>query len=94
MIWLAVGIALAGYFIGDGLKHFGKPDTKSMLEAVEEFDDHELIKEGDVHYFLGMSKEDARAFIQQYPDIPHVNVNGKLYFPKKGLREWLLNLGK
>lgn len=91
-IWLALGIAVAGYCIGDGLKNFKNPAAKTMMDYLEDDDDHELIKEKNVHYFLGISKEDTRAFIEKYPDLPSVELNGTLYFPKIKLREWVKNL--
>lgn len=91
--WLAIGLAAFGYFIGDGLKNFKNPSSKSFLESLDEEDDHELINESSVHYFAGISKEDAKSLIEQYPDIPHIKLNGKIYYPKVKLREWLKNIG-
>ncbi|MFJ7935576.1 hypothetical protein [Sporosarcina sp. NPDC096371] len=61
-IWLALGIAAAGYFIGNGLRNFKNPDAKSFSEIFNEDDEHELIAESDVHHFMGISKEDAKSF--------------------------------
>ncbi|GGC77329.1 hypothetical protein GCM10007216_04810 [Thalassobacillus devorans] len=95
MVWIALGIAAAGFFIGEGLKNFKAPDGKSLLDAFQEEDRaHELIPEKDVHNFMGISKKDANVLRQEHPDIPHLSINGNVYFPKKKLREWLLNLGK
>lgn len=94
---LAIGIALAGYFIGDGLKNMHNPDAKSFLHKLDDDDDdeeHELLSERDVHYFMGISKQDVKALIQEHPDIPHIIINGKPYYPKAKLREWLLKLGE
>ena len=40
--WLALGLAALGYFIGDGLKNFSKPQRKSKYPY--------LIKEKDLHF--------------------------------------------
>lgn len=89
--WLALGIAAAGYFIGSGIKNFKNPSAKFS----EIFDDeHELIKESDVHHFLGISKEDAKHLIQEHPDIPHIFINNKVYYPEGKLRQWLKDLGE
>src|SRR5699024_674084 len=94
LIWIAIGIAAAGYFIGSGLRNFKNPDAKgSLSEIFEDDDEHELIKENNVHYFMGISKEDTKSLIQEYPDIPHVRLNNKIYYPKAKLRKWLENLG-
>lgn len=92
-IWLAIGLAAFGYFIGDGLKNFKNPSSKSFLESLDEEDEHELIKESEVHYFAGVSKEDAKKLIEEHPDIPHIKLNGQVYYPKAKLRDWLLKLG-
>lgn len=91
---LALGIAAAGYFIGDGLKNFQNPNAKNLIDSLDEEDEHELLKENEVHYFMNISKEDAKSLIQEHPDIPHVVINGKVYYPKSKLRKWLLDLGE
>jgi hypothetical protein len=88
--WLALGIAVAGYFIGDGLKNFKKPYARGSIDF---FDEEELINEHEVHYFIGISKEDTMALLDDYPDIPHLKINGKVYYPKAKLRQWLLSVG-
>ena len=92
-IWLGLGIAIAGYLIGDGLKNFKNPESKNILESLAENDNHELINENDVHHFIGISKEDAKHMIAEHPSIPHIIINGKVYYPKTKLREWLMSIG-
>jgi hypothetical protein len=92
-VLLGLGIAAAGYFIGDGLKNFKNPQAKGLIEALDDDDEHELIKDNEVYYFIGISKEDAKTLFQEHPDIPHIMLNGTVYYPKKKLREWLLRLG-
>ncbi|PBB05543.1 MULTISPECIES: DNA-binding protein [Salimicrobium] len=92
--WIAVGIAFAGYFIGEGLKNFKNPEAgDSFSEIFREEEDYKLIKEKDVHYYIGVSKEDAKTLLQEYPDIPHVTINDKIYYPKAQLHEWLKSIG-
>lgn len=93
LLWIGLGIAVAGYFIGEGLKNFKNPHAKGIGDIFEDDDDHELIKETDVHYFIGISKEDANQLIKDYPDIPHLLINNKVYYPKAKLRNWLKDLG-
>ena len=92
MFALALGIAVAGYFIGEGLKNFKNPDARSFLDSLED-DEHELIKESEVHDFMGISKDDAKSLIQEHANIPHIIINKKAYYPREKLRNWLLNLG-
>jgi len=89
-----LGIAVTGYFIGNGLKNFKNPVAQGLSKIFDEDDEHELIKENDVHYFIGISKEDAKHLIKQYPDIPHIVIKDNVYYPKAKLRKWLTNLGE
>jgi hypothetical protein len=92
---LALGIAAAGYFLGEGLKNFKNPAAKSLLDSLDDDDaEHELINAKEVHNFMGIDKEDAKSLIEEHPDIPHKVINGKVYYPKHSLREWLLKVGK
>ena len=93
-IIIAISIAVAGYFIGDGLKNFNNPNAKSLMDSLDDDDEHELIRESDLHYFMGISKEDAKSLIQDHSDVPHIIINSKVYYPKAKLRKWLLNLGE
>lgn len=91
--WIALGLAALGYFIGDGLKNFKNPEAKGLIESFDEDDKHELLKENHVHYFIGVSKEDAKKLIEENSDIPYLKLNGNIYYPKSKLREWLLKIG-
>lgn len=93
LIWIGLGIAAAGYFIGDGLKNFQNPEAKYGLREFFEDDEHELIREKNVHYFIGISKEDAQQLLTQYPDAQRLVINGNLYYPKEKLRKWLQDIG-
>lgn len=42
---IGIGIAVAGYFIGEGLKNFKNQKVKSIFESLDEDNDHELIHE-------------------------------------------------
>ncbi|MDQ0258096.1 hypothetical protein J2S74_005561 [Evansella vedderi] len=90
-IWLAMAIVVAAYLIGDGLKNFKNPNSKNILDTLDY--DHELINENEVHHFLGISKEDTKSLISEHPNIPHIIINNKVYYPKVKLREWLMKIG-
>ena len=90
--WIGLGIAAAGYFIGNGLKNFKNPDPQESISELLD-DEHELIKEKDLHYFIGISKEDTKSLIQDHPDIPHIIINNQVYYPKGKLKKWLTNIG-
>lgn len=63
-IWIGCGIAIAGYFIGNGLKNFNNPGG-NVLGGIggifDEDDEHELINENDVHHF-GYIKRRCKVF--------------------------------
>lgn len=92
-LWLGLGLAAFGYFLGDGLKNFKNPSSKNALDFLDDDDEHELIKANDVHHFLGISREDTNHLIEKYPDIPHLTLNGNIYYPKARLRKWLKEIG-
>ena len=92
--WIAIGMIGFGYFIGDGLKNFQSPLEKRFIESAHEEDEHELIKEKDVHLFIGISKEDIQTLLKEHPDIPHIIINSKVFYPKAKLRKWLLEIGE
>lgn len=90
-IWLALGIAAAGFFIGSGLKDFNNPNAKSFSQIFDD-EEHVLIKENDVHDFIGISKDDAKYLIKEHPDIPHIIINNSVYYPREKLRKWVENV--
>ncbi|WP_405099370.1 helix-turn-helix domain-containing protein [Oceanobacillus sp. FSL H7-0719] len=92
LIWLALGIAAAGFFIGNGLKNFKNPNAKSFSEIFDD-EEPELITENDVHDIIGISKEDAKHLIKEHPDIPHIKINNRVYYPRAKLRKWVENIG-
>ena len=90
---LAIGIGLAGYCIGEGLRNFGNPRDKGLMHILDPDDDeHELMRESEVHAFMGIPKGDAEALIRERKDMPRVMINGKAYYQKAKLREWLKHL--
>lgn len=92
--WLAVGMIGAAYFIGNGLKNFKNPNSTSLSNSFS-FDNDDfwgepkLIKESKVHDYIGISKEDAKSLVEDYPSVPHIIVNGQTYFPVKKLKAWV-----
>ncbi|WP_044445251.1 hypothetical protein [Bacillus spizizenii] len=91
-IWtffLGIGVALAGYFIGEGLKQMNHP------KAYEKSDTY-LIKERDIHFyighFLGITTTEAKQLAGDMTDIPYIEINGKKYVQKHLLKEWTFTL--
>ncbi|MCR6105051.1 DNA-binding protein [Salipaludibacillus agaradhaerens] len=91
-IILALGIAGAGYFIGSGLENFKSEQPGKGSSQFFEDESEQLIKDTDLHHYTGLSKEDARSLINAYPDVPHMKINGNVYYHKKNLDDWLMTL--
>lgn len=91
LIWIGLGIAAAGYCIGNGLQNFKNPYAQGIFD---DDDEHELIQGKDVHHFIGVPKGDVQHLIKEYPNIPQIFINGKVFYPKVKLRKWLENLGE
>jgi len=79
--WIAVGLAALGYFIGDGLKNFSKPQKKSSYPY--------LIKEKDLHYHFNLSKGEIEELLDKYPDAPKIELKGTTYYPYQQFIDWL-----
>ncbi|WP_338442437.1 hypothetical protein V5F86_10215 [Bacillus spizizenii] len=88
-VFLGIGVALAGYFIGEGLKQMNHP------KAYEKSDPF-LIKERDIHFyighFLGITTTEAKQLAGDMTDIPYIEINGKKYVQKHMLKEWTFTL--
>lgn len=94
-IILALGIAAAGYFIGKGLENFQHPEPGNTIDSFLDDDDDEiLIPEKDIHYVIGVTKKDSEVLLQEYPEIPHIKLNGNVYYHKQEIKEWMKNLNK
>ncbi|MBM7839061.1 hypothetical protein JOC54_002331 [Alkalihalobacillus xiaoxiensis] len=91
MFWLAIGIIGFGYFIGDGIKNFKNHSTSHLTDMFSD-EKPKLIKEKDLHYYLNLSKEDAKELVKSYPSVPHLNINGSIYYPAEKLDSWLASL--
>src|SRR5699024_3972604 len=90
--WLGLGLAAAGYFIGSGLQNCKSPTMPDLFDLSED-DEHKLISEKDVHWFIGVTKEDDKKLIEEHPNVPHITLNGKTYYPREKLKKWLLEIG-
>lgn len=92
--WIAIGMIGAAYFIGSGLKNFKNPDPSSSNSIWDNDHNHfwgapELIREDKVHSYIGILKEDATSLVKDYPSIPHLIINGRVYFPADQLKKWV-----
>lgn len=82
---------MAGYFIGEGLKHINNPKANEKNDIM-------LIKERDIYFyighFLGITQAEAKLLAKDLTDLPHIDIDGKRYVQKHILREWVLTLGE
>lgn len=89
-LFLGIGIALAGYFIGDGMKNWKNPSEKTFFDHFKKRKKPELMEETAVHRFISMPKEETKVLFQKQEDIPSVKLDGKIYFSRAYLKEWLI----
>ncbi|WP_394233643.1 DNA-binding protein [Niallia oryzisoli] len=80
--WIGIGLAALGYFIGDGLKNFKNPKGSPSSYPT-------LIKERDLHLYLGLSKEEVNELLTKYPDAPKMELKGTTYYPYHYFLDWL-----
>lgn len=88
-VFLGIGIALAGYFIGEGLRHMNHQKGNEQNDIL-------LIKERDIFFyighFLGITTAEAKQLAGDKTDIPYIEINGKKYVQKHLLKEWTFTL--
>ncbi|MGN1401361.1 MAG: DNA-binding protein [Bacillus sp. (in: firmicutes)] len=82
--WLGVGLALLGYFIGDGLRHFQIPKKTAKYQV--------FLKENELHYYVSLNRKELKELLNQYPDAPKIVLDGKVYYPSKQFQDWLASL--
>ncbi|KAA9027037.1 DNA-binding protein [Niallia endozanthoxylica] len=80
--WIGIGLIGLGYFIGDGLKNFKNPKGSPTQYPT-------LIKEKDLHLYLGLSKEEVSELLSKYPDAPKVELKGTTYYPYRHFLDWI-----
>lgn len=81
---LAIGIAFAGFFIGEGLKRQGS--MKNEAGYYYFLQEHELVQ------YVNLNTQDIAQFLKDHPDAPKVVINGKTYYPAKQFQQWLTTL--
>lgn len=83
-VFLGIGVALAGYFIGEGLKQMYQPKGNEQNDIL-------LIKERDIYFyighFLGITTTEAKQLAGDMTDIPYIEINGKKYVQKHMLKD-------
>lgn len=80
-VWIAVGLGVLGYFIGDGLRNFGNPKKDLNYYA--------LLKENELRYYVNLSESEIKELLHQYPDAPKIVLNGTVYYPSRQFQDWL-----
>ena len=89
-ITIGIGLAVAGFFLCEGFfRNLKNPVSKTEFELEDE---QELIKASELHHYLGITKADVKELMKTHSDIPHITINGKKYYAKEKVREWLLNI--
>jgi hypothetical protein len=80
--WIGAGLAALGYFIGNGLKNFNNPKASGSAHPT-------LIKERDLHLYVGLSKEELSELLGKHPGAPKVELQGATYYPYRQFLEWM-----
>ena len=83
-IWIAIGLALLGYFIGDGLKNFGNPKQDSSY--------YYFIKENELQYYINLSETEIQELLLKYPGAPKISLNSNTYYSLRRSQDWLYTL--
>ncbi len=81
---LALGVALMGYFIGNGLKNMGKQEKRNAFSY--------FIKESDLAYYVNLDKHEMKDLLKKYPDAPKIELNGTTYYPYRQFMDWISSI--
>lgn len=81
IIAVAIGLAIMGYFIGNGLKNIGKHDDAHPA--------YNLIRQEDLSMYLSLNPAEIDDLLKKYPDAPRLTLNGTTYYPYKQFVTWL-----
>ncbi|MGD6782306.1 DNA-binding protein [Sutcliffiella horikoshii] len=89
-LWLAVTIIACAYFLFEAIKGFS-PHSNSRNPIDKIFDEEEnlLVKEQDLHSHIGLTKEETRALLYQYPEIPKLDISGRYYYSPEQVKGWI-----
>ncbi|ART76049.1 DNA-binding protein [Sutcliffiella horikoshii] len=89
-LWLAVTIIACAYFLFEAIKGFS-PQSNSRNPIDKIFDEEEnlLVKEQDLHSHIGLTKEETRALLYQYPEIPKLDISGRYYYSPEQVKGWI-----
>ncbi len=100
---ISIAIIISGFFIGNGirnglvcLKNNTQQSEKSIWSLsslqIDDILQRKLVKKKYLHKWLGIDKQNVDAFISQYPDIPHIHINNKVYYIREELNPWFFSL--
>lgn len=81
---IALGIAFAGYFIGEGLKRQGSMKNEAGY--------YYFLKEHELTQFINLTDKDIAQFLKDHPEVPKVEINGKAFYPAKQFQQWSTKL--
>lgn len=81
---IALGLALGGYFIGEGLKRQGSKKNET--------DYYYFLQEHELTQWINLNTKELEQFLKNHPEAPKVIINGKTYYPAKQFKKWLTEL--
>ncbi|GGA60348.1 DNA-binding protein [Ornithinibacillus halotolerans] len=81
LLFLAIGIAFLGYFIGYGLQNLGQPKLDRRAAR--------FITADDLGIELNLSRKELEDLLRKYPNAPKIELDGKTYFQYNVFVEWL-----
>jgi len=89
-LWLAVTIIACAYFLFEAIKGFS-PNVNSRNPIDVMFDEEEklIVKEQDLHSYISLTKEETRALLYQYPEIPKLDISGRNYYSPEQVKGWI-----
>lgn len=89
-LWLAVTIIACAYFLFEAIKGFSpRSNSTNPLDTMFDEEADLIVKEQDLHSHIGLTKEETRALLYQYPEIPKLDISGRNYYSPEQVKGWI-----
>ncbi len=98
---IGVSIIISGYYIGNGIckgliffksnkSEYCLDDITSILFKIDdEVFNKKLVNKKYIVKKLGIRSKEIKYLIKEYPGLKSININGKVYYERKSVDNWI-----
>lgn len=96
---LAISFVLGSWLISNSLNNDLPQETEQLPQETELFVQKQLLSQSEVADYLGINIEEVQKLTKVEEGentyrhiIPFIEIGDKIYYPKKAVDEWLINV--